>query len=163
MLKSPDNFKKMYNVYAKKLLDVNYLKANDTSGEIYRKLINDNRTYSFDESDFIELFDIFINIKDNESIDDSQKNAGLRFIFLEDKNGNINGDLNTPAVVKQKLSTYNERHGKITTGKESSNERDNRARELMNDFINDSDKLKSFISQLTDNQITNLRQVLNGV
>lgn len=93
-LKNKENFSKIYNVYARGLLEPKYFNDN-----VYKTLLNSHDVYQYDQEQFNEIFTIFNQLKD-KGIDEKT----IKSIFIE--GGEDGTVIDTIVNIKNKASEY---------------------------------------------------------
>ena len=141
-LESVSNFSKLYNTYSDGSIENRYLSGGDLSN-IFLTLMNNSRTYQYNDGDFRELFSLFDDLASSGTTP-----SNLKTIFFE-MNGNNVKDIKSPAMIKQKYNEYNKRNNRI--GRQSNSKMS-------------TEQIKSIIDQaLTNTQMRNyVRDRLNN-
>ena len=112
-LKNMDNFVKLYNVYANGLLKKEYFEDNTTK-DVFNELVNNPRMYQFNDSDFKLIFGTFDNLVD--AWEDNQNIKGdLKFVFLENDNGKVTGDINQIPTINEHINIINDKNSNINS------------------------------------------------
>ena len=94
-LKNKENFSKIYNVYARGLLEPGYF--ND---DVYKKLLNSYDVYQYDQNEINALFSIYNQLKESSNATDDD----IKSIFIEGgENGTV---IDTIVNIKNKASKF---------------------------------------------------------
>lgn len=139
MLNNSQNFSKIYNVYTKELLDPEFF-DNDV---LYQKMILSDQLYKFDQKEFSEFFDLFINLKDNGTSD-----TNLKYLFLEDPKDVNGSDFRTLSEVKHLINIYN----KQLKLKDNNAKTVNTKNSKLTVDVNNKNDINKFIGSLDTNQ-----------
>lgn len=107
-LKNKDNFIKLYNVYANGYLNQDYFK-DATTKDVFNELVNNPRMYQFNNDEFKGIFRTFDNLVDDWS-DRQNLKSDLKFVFLENDQGKVTGDINQIPIINEHIKIVNDKN-----------------------------------------------------